>query len=326
MVYSLPFLLSRDVRIVLTLLLIILLKIVLALLLDQWLGEPRRWHPLVGFGRLAQALESLLNHGGHLQRQILGMLAWTLAVIPLTALALLLWLSPAGHLWDVAILYLAIGRKSLFDHSRRVWNALQQQDLEAARHHTGMMVSRETKNLDATGCTRATIESVLENGNDGVIGALFWFALLGAPGAVLFRLANTLDAMWGYRNERFNDFGRVAARIDDVLNFIPARLCACAYAAAGHVRLALHAWKMQARLLKSPNGGPVMCAGAGALNLLLGGPAVYLGEWQDKPFFGGHDTPQPHDILRANHLLDRAILLLLLMFLAVPIALLGAQG
>lgn len=304
----------------------LLTKILLALALDQWLGEPRRWHPLVGFGRLAQKLEKSLNRGGEWQQFCTGTLAWVLAVLPLTALATALALSPAGFFWDVVLLYLVIGRKSLFQHSRRVWQALQQQDLESARHHTGMMVSRETENLDATGCTRATIESVLENANDGIVGALFWFALLGAPGAVFFRLANTLDAMWGYRNERFLLFGRAAARIDDVLNFIPARLCALAYAGAGHAALAIHAWKTQARLLKSPNGGPVMCAGAGALDLQLGGPAIYHGTLMDKPFFGGKNEPQADDILRTNRLVDRAILILLLFFFLTGTLIAGIAG
>lgn len=292
--------------------LLILFKLLLALALDQWLGEPRRWHPLVGFGRVAQWLESRCNRGSARARQIRGTLAWLLAVLPPLALALLLWLSPARHLWDVVLLYLALGRKSLFEHGTRVWQALHTADLETARHHTGMMVSRETASLDATGCTRATLESVLENGNDSIVGALVWFALLGGPGVVLYRLANTLDALWGYRNARFNHFGRAAARIDDALNFLPARLCALAYAAAGHTATALRAWKQQATQLSSPNGGPVMCAGAGALDLQLGGPAIYHGQRLEKPFFGGHRVPEPDDILRAHRLLDRALWILLL--------------
>ncbi|HVL00038.1 MAG TPA: adenosylcobinamide-phosphate synthase CbiB [Dongiaceae bacterium] len=288
----------------------LLMQLLLALALDQWLGEPRRWHPLVGFGRLAQWLETKLNSGNDQQRFWRGLVAWSLAVLPLTWLTLQMS-AVFGMLFQIVLLYLTIGRKSLFEHSRRVWQALQEQDLPAARHHTGMIVSRETSQLDATGCTRATVESVLENANDGIVGALFWFALLGAPGAVLYRLANTLDAMWGYRNERFNWFGCAAARLDDVLNFLPARLCALAYAAAGQFQVAMHAWKTQAHLLKSPNGGPVMCAGAGALDLQLGGPAVYHGTPLDKPFFGGEYVPQAQDILRANQLVDRALAILL---------------
>lgn len=295
---------------------IVLIKILIALVLDQILGEPRRWHPLVGFGTLASRLETRFNQGT--QRVLNGAFAWALAVLPWVAMAY--WLSSHfGWLFDIVILYLAIGRKSLFEHSQRVWQALTQADLESARHHTGMIVSRETTALDETGCTRAAIESVLENANDGILGALFWFALLGAPGVVLYRLANTLDAMWGYRTERFNAFGRAAARIDDVLNFIPARLCAFVYAVAGDFPRAIDSWRTQAHLLKSPNGGPVMTAGAGALNLQLGGPAVYHGITFDKPFFGGEIIPQPDDILRANRLVDRAIVVVIFLLAGVTI-------
>lgn len=300
---------------------IVLIKILIALVADQILGEPRRWHPLVGFGTLAQRIEARFNHGE--QRIGRGTLGWSLAVLPFVVLAwgLSLRLDSNNTLWgwlfDIVILYLAIGRKSLFEHSTRVWQALQQDDLVAARHHTGMMVSRETAQLDATGCTRATIESVLENASDSIVAALFWFAVAGAPGVVLYRLANTLDAMWGYRTEHFNEFGRAAARIDDVLNFIPARLCALAYAVAGHFSRALACWRRQAHGLKSPNGGPVMCAGAGALDLQLGGPAIYHGVVLDKPFFGGKSVPVTMDILRANHLVDRALLVLALELLLV---------
>lgn len=292
---------------------IVLIKILIALLADQILGEPRRFHPLVGFGTLANRLETRFNEGN--QRILNGTLAWALAVVPLVLLAA--WLSGhIGWLFDVVILYLAIGRKSLFEHSQRVWNALTQADMDSARHHTAMIVSRETATLDVTGCTRATIESVLENANDSIIGALFWFALFGAPGVVLYRLANTLDAMWGYRTERFNLFGRAAARIDDVLNFIPARLCAFAYALAGDFPRAMDSWRGEAHLLKSPNGGPVMTAGAGALNLQLGGPAIYHGTLMEKPFFGGEHEPQVDDIQAANRLVDRAIVIVVI-FLGV---------
>lgn len=291
---------------------IVLIKILIALIADQILGEPRKGHPLVAFGNHANRLEARYNNGSEQQRLRSGVIAWCIAVLPWVALAAVAHLSPLGFWFDCILLYLAIGRKSLFEHSERVWNALQGSDLQQARHHTGMIVSRDTTTLDATGCTRATIESVLENANDSIVGALFWFALLGGPGVVLYRLANTLDAMWGYRTERFNAFGRAAARIDDVLNFLPARLCAFAYAIAGDFPRAMDSWRSEARLLKSPNGGPVMTAGAGALNLQLGGPAVYHGTLMEKPFFGGEQVPVADDIARANRLVDRALVVVVL--------------
>jgi adenosylcobinamide-phosphate synthase len=118
----------------------------------------------------------------------------------------------------------------------RVADDLASGDLDAARRHVGWMVSRQTTNLDAAGVAGACIESTLENGNDAVFGTLFWFALFGGAGALLFRLANTLDAMWGYRDQRFADFGWAAARLDDLLNFVPARLTALSYALCGRAR------------------------------------------------------------------------------------------
>lgn len=297
---------------------IVVAKILIALVLDQLLGEPKRGHPLVAFGRWASALETRLNGtrastGIHsFGPRIRGLIAWMLAVLPFVALVV--WLSGTGwgFVFDVIVLYVAIGRKSLFEHGMRVFRALYHEDLSEARHHTAMIVSRECNQLDTSGCARATTESILENGSDSIFSALFWFAMLGAPGVVLYRLANTLDAMWGYRNERFAEFGYASAKIDDALNLVPARLCALSYALAGHTTQALRSWRLFARQLSSPNGGPVMSAGAGALNVTLGGPAVYHGEIQNKVFFGGSEECRPDHIPAANRLVDRALVIFLL--------------
>ena len=128
-------------------------------------------------------------------------------------------------------------------HARAVSRALKKQDIVEAREKIAMIVSRNTSDSDEVAINKATIESVLENGSDAIFAAIFWFIVLGAPGVVLYRLVNTLDAMWGYRTKRFNHFGWAAARMDDVLNWIPARLTALSYAVAGSLGNALLCWQ-----------------------------------------------------------------------------------
>ena len=276
--------------------------------LDLLLGETRRWHPLVGFGNLAGLIERRLNRGR--SRLLRGVLAWMLAVLPASLLFLFL-VDLAGWWLHALLLYVCIGLRSLRDHTLPIFKALRAGDLAAARALTARIVSRDTANADESDLAKASAESLLENGNDAVFGTLFWFVLLGGPGAVLFRLANTLDAMWGYRSERFNLFGRCAARIDDALNYVPARLTALSYvllAGAGRAR-AWQCWRTQAPAWSSPNAGPVMASGAGALGVSLGGAAVYDGEVEQRPPLGAGPAACATDILRAWRLVLRTTLL-----------------
>jgi len=286
----------------------ITLLLVAGIALDLLLGETRRWHPLVGFGKLVTFIERRLNSGSG--RLLRGVLAWSLAVLPLTLL--FAGLAEAAGLWlHALLLYFCIGLRSLRDHTLPIFAALQRGDLAQARLLTSYIVSRDTTNANESDLAKASAESLLENGNDAVFGTLFWFILLGGPGAVLFRLANTLDAMWGYRNERFNLFGRTAARIDDVLNYVPARLTALSYvllAGAGCAR-AWQCWRTQAPAWSSPNAGPVMASGAGALGVSLGGAAVYDGEVEQRPPLGLGPAAGAHDIPRALRLVLRTTLL-----------------
>jgi len=296
--------------------------VVVALALDWLLGEPRRWHPLVGFGRYAHRLERWLRRddGGPWSGRCRGAAALLLATVPIVGLCDVASLVPHGRfLLAATVLYLAVGHRSLHEHARRVRLALQGGDLVQARQSLSMMVSRDTETLDRSSIAAATIESVLENGNDAVFGALFWFAVLGAPGALLFRLVNTLDAMWGYRTPRYRYFGWAAARLDDALNWIPARLTALTYALCGRTAAALHCWRTQAPAWDSPNAGPVMAAGAGSLRLQLGGAACYHGIPRGRPVLGRGGRPVEGDIDRALDLVRHGVVMWAVLFAAMEL-------
>ncbi|MFC0085774.1 adenosylcobinamide-phosphate synthase CbiB [Dyella flava] len=286
-----------------------------AVLLDAWLGEPRRAHPLIGFGHLAKWIEQR----AYADSRVAGVLAWSLAVLPLVmVLCSVQRLMPSWASWSIAVamLYLALGWRSLGEHARPVATALEDDDLDAARRAVGRMVSRDTAVLNHRQVAAAATESVLENGNDAVFGALFWFAVLGAPGALLYRLSNTLDAMWGYRTPRYENFGWAAARIDDVLNFLPARLAALTYAiCGGRFSAAWRCWRTQAPQWDSPNAGPVMAAGAGALGVRLGGPAPYHGVWEPRPELGEGDPPSAASIVCALRMVLDGVLIWLMVAL-----------
>ena len=302
--------------------LIVLPALWLGYVLDGWLGEPRRWHPLVGFGRYAAELEAGLNR----RRRGQGVVALLLAVAPFVGVAaglqwLLLSVAQSGSgmfgsgvygLLCALGLYWALGHKSLLDHLQDIQQAFHREDLTAARDAVGRIVSRDCTDADWPELRRAALESALENTSDAIVAPLFWLTLLGLPGVVLYRLVNTLDAMWGYRNARFSAFGWAAARTDDLLNVLPARLTALGFvlAAPGTAarRAAWHCWQTQAAQCDSPNAGPVMCAGAGALECHLGGPALYHGHRREKPWFGTSREPQDGDLQRVLGLIRRTVL------------------
>ncbi len=289
------------------------ITIALAVALDYWLGEPRAsWHPLVAFGKWAAMVEQLLLRTGLSagQQRAVGIVAWLCVLLPC-----LIWLFfmpdwPAlQFVLDVLVVYFCIAARSLHQHAQAVHSALLSEDLRQARERVGRIVSRQTENMTAADVRRATIESVLENGADAVFAPLFWFVVMGPFGALLDRFSNTLDAMWGYKNQRYLHFGWAAARFDDLLNWIPARLTAFSYALLGNTAQALRAWRTQAHLLDSPNAGPVMTAGGGALMLQLGGPAIYHGQIKLKPWFGGDRIPEDGDIPLACNLMYRTLIL-----------------
>lgn len=291
--------------------------VITALTFDALLGEARRWHPLVGFGQWAKLLERKL----YASARRAGALALLLAVSPFVLAAFALQQSDYAPLYTAVLLYLALGWRSLGQHTLPIATALRAGDIDGARRRLSYIVSRDTADIDEQGIAKATVESVLENGSDAIFAAIFWAVVAGAPGVVLYRLANTLDAMWGYKNERYLQFGWAAARLDDVLNYIPARLTALSYALLGNCKLALRCWRRQGDGWKSPNAGPVMASGAGSLGLLLGGSAQYHGEMQHRPPLGEGKQAETVDIERSMSLINRVVLLwVALLFAAAAIA------
>lgn len=311
-----------------------LLAIILALVLDQLLGEAKRFHPLVGFGWLANTVERVLKKLGHVLAKaisradeispkydcIAGVVGWLL-LVPLIAFGLYWVFSPAvtageisALLVETLVLYFCIGGRSLAEHARTVLKPLSDgsvsnDSLARARQQLSRMVSRDTANLDKEGIAKATVESVLENASDAVLAPIFWFAVAGIPGVLVYRLANTLDAMWGYKNQYYRYFGWATARMDDVLNWLPARCCALSYAITGSWKTAIHCWQQQASLCDSPNAGPVMSSGAGAMEISLGGRAWYHGQETIKPMLGVGRAARCEDIEMAIQLVWRTTIL-----------------
>ncbi len=286
------------------------LIIISALVLDWLIGEPKRYHPLVGYGWLVKRVEFFLypsDSASSNKNLIFGALAVSILLIPITLLsALLASFESLTIIFSILVLTLCIGHKSLHDHALPIAHALQAGDNRQARYLASRIVSRDPATLNIP---RATIESVLENGADSLFSALFWFLIGGVPAVIFYRLANTLDAMWGYRSPQYLYFGRVAARLDDVLNYIPARLTALSYAIIGDSKNAIQSWRQQAMQWDSPNAGPVMASGAGALSITLGGPAQYDGHWHQRVTLGCGDEPQAQDIARALQLVRYSLLL-----------------
>ncbi|WP_373078338.1 adenosylcobinamide-phosphate synthase CbiB [Zhongshania sp.] len=282
-----------------------------ALALDKVLGEPTRWHPLVGFGRLAISIEKRLNrYNTVIIQRLAGVFSWVLIVAPLVGAVVIIdyvisTFSPVfSLLWHIAVLYWAVGWQSLCEHIRPVAAALATGDLGEARLRIGYLVSRDTESLDAQQILTAGLETTLENSSDAVFASLFWYALAGPGGVVLQRLANTLDAMWGYRNSRYQYFGWWAARSDDVCNFVPAQLTALGYSLLSCSRRTWVCWFTQGWSWKSVNAGSVMASGAAALGLSLGGSASYHGAVSNRPALGWGRVPEIKDLDRSINMVN----------------------
>lgn len=296
----------------------------LAFLLDLLLGDPQWFpHPVRLVGKLASSTEALFRGMTFLPLRMAGALTVamviTSTVVTVLAVEVLAFvLHPiVGIAVSVLLLYFAIAPRDLYDHAAAVRNALRAGDLALARRKVAMMVGRDTSTLDEEGVARATVESVAENTSDGVSAPLFYGLLFGPAGAWLYKASNTLDSMFGYRNERYREFGWASARFDDFMNYLPSRLTVLAVAAAAFIlrfdpRGVFRAVKAGARLHESPNAGYPEAAFAGALGVTLGGERSYGGVTKAVPTLGLRNGAMDADtITRAMRLMYAASALFL---------------
>lgn len=291
------------------------LALTLAVGLDMMIGDPR-WlpHPVCWMGQAIERLEPRFRRLP-LHPQVSGafMAASMVAFVWVVCLLLVHMAGSvhpvAGILVEAAMIYVCICARGLADAALAVGKALTGSGISAGRRAVSMIVGREVDRLDEDGVTRATVETVAENLVDGVISPLFFAVLGGAPLAMAYKMVNTLDSMVGYKNERYLHFGRFAARMDDVANFVPARLSVPFIALAamllnGRGRPALKTAWMDGRAHASPNAGFPEAAFAGALGLWMGGPNVYHGQLMEKPVIGdGFDSARPGHVRQACRLM-----------------------
>ena len=273
--------------------LLLTLPLLIGWMLDLLLGDPPYLpHPIVGFGKMISFGEHRLNKGNH--RKIKGGI---MAVVYILLVFGVTWLirqllyqhiQPLGITIDILIVFFCLAGTTLIREVRQVFVALDH-SLEEGRKQVARIVGRDTSALSAQEVRTAALETLAENLSDGVIAPLFWFALLGTPGMLAYKMVNTLDSMIGYRTQRYKNFGCWAAHIDDIANYIPARLTALLMVfVTGHWRLIGFVWR-NGRRHASPNSGYPEAALAGILNCRFGGPHYYFGELFDKPYIGDND-------------------------------------
>jgi adenosylcobinamide-phosphate synthase len=292
----------------------------LGVLADELLGDPRRGHPVAGFGAVAAGLERRMYRDSHAAGG-----QYTLAcVLPVLATATLIQRRTAKHptarvIAIATATWTVVGGRSLRRIGTELAAALHNDDTEAARALVPSLCGRDPEQLDSEGLARATVESIAENTSDSVTAPLFWGAVAGLPGLLGYRAINTLDAMVGHRSPRYARFGTASAKLDDLANLVPARLTAALTVAlarqvGGTPTGAYRAWRSDAASHPSPNAGQCEAAAAGALGVMLGGPTRYRTHTEFRPILGTGRTPEPSDIARAtrlSHLLQYASLAVL---------------
>lgn len=281
------------------------LGLLLGFVADRVLGDPARHHPVAWFGTLAHRVEQRTwrddRRAGALHATVL------VGGVVVPAALLERRLGPAGRTAMTATAaWVVLGGTGLDREAAAVGHRLEAGDLAGAREQVGRIVGRRTADLDESGVARAAVESVAENTSDAVVTSLVWGALLGAPGLLGHRAANTLDAMVGHRSTRYARFGWASARLDDVLGLPGSRLTASLAVVLGpDPRGALRAWRRDAAAHPSPNAGPVEASFAGALGLSLGGPTTYGTLTEQRPRLGDGTPPDAHALLRARRLARR---------------------
>ncbi|MBF9051128.1 cobalamin biosynthesis protein [Roseobacter sp. HKCCD9010] len=276
------------------------MTLTLALLLDALLGEPRwlwsRWpHPAVLMGRAVAWCDARFNAGPN--RQLKGLLTITMLATATGTLGLIISALPLGWLWSALGAAILLAQRSLVQHVQAVADALRY-GLSSGRSSVAMIVGRDTAEMSESEIARAAIESAAENLSDGVVAPAFWFLALGLPGILIYKTVNTADSMIGHRTPRHEEFGKAAAILDDILNWVPARLTALLIALAHGAPRAWTIARREAHLHRSPNAGWPEAAMAGVLNIALSGPRSYHGERQDFPFVNptGRRSLGPADI------------------------------
>ena len=305
--------------------LFVILPLLLGWFLDLLIGDPA-WlpHPVVGFGKMISFGEHRLNKGTH--RKLKGALMAIVLISMVFAVAYfgLSILPPFGRVGvDLILIFYCLAGTTLIREVRQVFLALDR-SLDEGRKQVARIVGRDTSELSAQEVRTAALETLAENLSDGVIAPLFWFAILGIPGMLAYKMVNTLDSMIGYKTDRYRDFGCWAAHIDDIANYIPARLTALLMiVAAGEPRLTGFVWR-NGRNHASPNSGYPEAALAGILNCRFGGPHYYFGQLFDKPFIGTNDRPLTTDDMRTAVQINRTVEVL--MVLAVCMCLLAITG
>lgn len=270
------------------------IAVVIAYIMDLLLGDPF-WlpHPIVYFGKAIAWGEKQLNKGNN--RIFKGFVMTVALVVLVIGLAWVIENALAGvssYLQVVFVLvfcFFGLANKTLIKEGRMVFEALDQKGIEAGRRQLSRIVGRDPSMLNSQQIRTAVLETMAENLSDGVVAPLFWFAIGGIPGMMGYKMINTLDSMIGYKNERYLYFGRFAARLDDVANFIPARLTALLMVIVCWSGRAFRFIVKYGKQHSSPNAGYPEAALAGILNVRFGGPNVYHGRLVNKPYIGEHE-------------------------------------